>query len=91
MVTVLFAVLVIGLIGAAVVVASGHGDSMSEEYDDRPDVRIPADRPLTSADLKSVRFTTVLRGYDAAEVDRLLDVLSRQLDEASDPQTPGPA
>ncbi len=79
--TVFFAVLVIVMIGAGFVLALGRSEPMSEEYDDRPDVRIPADRPLVGADLRRVRFTTAWRGYDAAEVDALLDRMARQLDQ----------
>ena len=79
--TVFFAVLVIVMIGAGFVLALGRSEPMSEEYDDRPDVRIPADRPLVGADLRRVRFTTAWRGYDAAEVDSLLDRMARQLDQ----------
>jgi DivIVA domain-containing protein len=74
------AVVVVLLIGAVAVVAAGHGDSLAPAYDDRPDVRIPADRPLTAADLRSLRFTTTLRGYRASEVDALLDRLAAQID-----------
>ena len=79
--TVFFAVLVIVMIGAGFVLALGRSEPMSEEYDDRPDVRIPADRPRVGADLRRVRFTTAWRGYDAAEVDALLDRMARQLDQ----------
>lgn len=76
-----FAVLIVLLIGAVAVVAAGAGDSMGQEYDDRPDVRVQADGPLTAEDLRGVRFTTSLRGYRAAEVDSLLGRLARELEE----------
>jgi DivIVA domain-containing protein len=79
-VTWFFAVLIVLVIGATAVVASGVGDPMAEEYDDRPDVRVQADGPLTAADLRGVRFTTALRGYRASEVDALLARLARELD-----------
>ena len=83
-----FAVLIVLLIGAIAVVAAGSGGSMSEEYDDRPDVRVQADGPLTAQDLREVRFTTAIRGYRASEVDALLARLTEQLDadRASAPQ-----
>jgi len=83
-----FAVLIVLLIGAIAVVAAGSGGSMSEEYDDRPDVRVQADGPLTAQDLREVRFTTAIRGYRASEVDALLARLTEQLDvdPAPEPQ-----
>lgn len=83
-----FAVLIVLLIGAIAVVAAGSGGTMSEEYDDRPDVRVQADGPLTAQDLREVRFTTAIRGYRASEVDALLARLIEQLDvdRAPEPQ-----
>ena len=75
-----FAVLIVLVIGGIAVVASGVGDPLAPQYDDRPDVVVPAEGALTSADLGKVRFTTVFRGYRASEVDALLDRLSAQLD-----------
>lgn len=75
-----FAILVVVVMGVVAVVATGRGGSMEEVFDDRPDVRVPADGPLTGADLRRVRFTTALRGYRAAEVDALLDRLATELE-----------
>jgi DivIVA domain-containing protein len=75
-----FALVVVALLGATAVVAAGRGGSMTEVHDDRPDSLVPADRPLRGADLRSVRFSTALRGYRMAEVDALLDRLAAQLD-----------
>lgn len=80
----LFAVLIVLLMGGIAVVAAGGGDSMAEEYDDRPDVRVQADGPLTAADLRGVRFTTAMRGYRASEVDALLARLAHELDDRAD-------
>jgi DivIVA domain-containing protein len=82
MMALFFALAVVAVMGAAAVVATGRGGSMAQVYDDRRDVLVPADRPLASADLRAVRFTTALRGYRAAEVDALLDRLAAQLDAA---------
>ena len=83
-----FAILVVVVMGVVAVVATGRGGSMSEAFDDRPDARVPADGPLTGADLRRVRFTTALRGYRAAEVDALLDRLATELDSRpADPVT----
>ncbi|RLV51250.1 DivIVA domain-containing protein [Nocardioides mangrovicus] len=78
---VLFALFLVVLIGAIAVVASGRGEPMAEEFDDRPDVRVQADGPLSAEDLRGVRFTTAFRGYRASEVDALLARLARELDE----------
>lgn len=78
-----FAVLVVLLIGAVAVVAAGRGGSMGPAYDDRHDVRLPADRPVTGEDLRALRFNTVLRGYRPSEVDAMIDQLAAQLDRGS--------
>ena len=79
-----FAVLIVLVIGAVAVVAAGRGASLGPSYDDRGDVRLPADRPVTADDLRQLRFNTVLRGYRASEVDALIDRLVAQLDDRPD-------
>lgn len=74
-----FAVLIVLVIGAIAVVATGAGDSLVPQFDDRPDIVLPAEGPLTAEDLGSIRFSTVVRGYRASEVDALLDRLAAQL------------
>ena len=74
-----FAILIVLAMGVIAVVASGRGGSMSEAYDDRPDARVQADGPLTSTDLRRVRFSTALRGYRMSEVDALLDRLAAEI------------
>lgn len=90
-----FAVLVVVVMGVVAVVATGRGGSMVEVFDDRPDARVPAEGPLTAADLRQVRFTSAFRGYRAAEVDALLDRLAGELEaraagpgDATDPGDP---
>ena len=78
-----FAILVVLAMGGVAVVAAGRGGSLPEEYDDRPDVRVPATGPLTSDDVRGVRFSLGLRGYRMSEVDALLERLATQLEEAS--------
>jgi DivIVA domain-containing protein len=73
------AILVVVVIGGVAVVAAGRGGTMAETYDDRPDARVPADRPLTAADLRGIRFSTALRGYRMSEVDALLDRLAAEM------------
>ncbi|WP_300645371.1 DivIVA domain-containing protein [Nocardioides sp.] len=75
-----FAILVVLLLGAIAVVAAGKGAPLAEEYDDRPDALVPADRPLTSEDLRRVRFSIALRGYRMSEVDALLARLAEEQD-----------
>lgn len=75
-----FAVLVVLAVGAVVVVAVGHGDPLGTAYDDRPDVLLPADRPVTGADLRGLRLNTAFRGYRADEVDALLERLAAEID-----------
>lgn len=83
-----FAVLVVLAIGGIAVVATGGGSGLAPAYDDRPDARVPADRPLTGADLRELRLTTAVRGYRASEVDALLALLAEQLDAGAAPATP---
>jgi len=97
-VTWLFAVVIVAVIAAVAVVATGRGGAMSEVYDDRRDVRVQADGPLTAEDLAGVRFTTAFRGYRTSEVDALLDRLMTEMqapppqpDPESPPDATGPA
>ena len=76
-----FAVLIVLVLGAVAVVAAGRGASMGPAYDDRADVALPGDRPVTGDDLRALRFNTAVRGYRASEVDALIDLLAAQLDE----------
>jgi DivIVA domain-containing protein len=72
-------VVIVALTGGVVAVAVGRGGSMSDAYDDRPDTAIPSGRPLTSDDLREVRFSTAVRGYRMDEVDGLLARLRADL------------
>ena len=80
-----FAIVIVLVIGGIAVVAAGAGDSLAIEYDDRRDVTIPAEGPLRAEDLTRIRFTTVVRGYRASEVDALLDRLATQLEQLPQP------
>ena len=70
-----FAVLIVLLMGAVAVVASGRGGSLGPAYDDRADVRLPADL------LATVELQPAL--LDAAEVGERLprDAHLRRRDE----------
>ena len=90
------ALLIVLAMGGVAAVAAGHGGSLGQAYDDRADVRLPADRPVTGEDLRGLRFNTALRGYRASEVDALIDRLADQLDRdlqdrggPGDEQSPG--
>ena len=78
----LFAILIVLAMGGVALVASGRTGALPEEYDDRPDVLVPAGR-LTGEDLRRVRFSLAFRGYRMSEVDTLLARLSEQLDAAT--------
>lgn len=86
----LLAVVIVLAIGAVAVVASGRGAPLAPAYDDRPDAVVPADRPLTGEDLRTIRLSTAVRGYRASEVDALLDRLAAQLDQGPTSPEPGP-
>jgi DivIVA domain-containing protein len=76
-----FAIGVVLLLGVIAAVAAGRGRPMADAYDDRPDVVVPADRPLRAEDLRQLRFPLAFRGYRMAEVDVLLDRLATELEE----------
>jgi DivIVA domain-containing protein len=77
-----FAVLVVLALGAVAVVAAGRGAPMEPSYDDAPDSLVPAEGPLSAADLRRIRFPLAVRGYRMAEVDALLDRLAEEREEA---------
>ena len=70
--TFIFAILIVFAMGGIAMVAAGRGEPMMPAYDDRPDARVPKDRPITAEDLRRVRFSLALRGYRMSEVDALL-------------------
>jgi DivIVA domain-containing protein len=77
----LFAILIVLAMGGVALVASGRGGSMAPAYDDRPDLALPADRPLGAEDLRTVRFPLALRGYRMSDVDELLARLATELED----------
>lgn len=76
-----FAILVVLALGAVAVVAAGRGTPMEPAYDDAPDSLVPAEGPLTAADLRRVRFPLAFRGYRMSEVDALLARLAEEREE----------
>lgn len=87
----LFAIMVVLAMGGIAMVAAGRGGSMAPAYDDRPDLALPADRPIAAQDLRTVRFPLAVRGYRMSEVDALLARLATELedrDSSGDAPTP---
>ena len=76
-----FGLIVVLLIGAVAVVASGRWGAMAPAYDDRPDLTVPARQALTSDDIETARFGVGLRGYRMDEVDTLLERVAREVAE----------
>jgi DivIVA domain-containing protein len=76
-----FGLIVVLLIGAVAVVASGRWGAMAPAYDDRPDMTVPARQALTADDLEKARFGVGLRGYRMDEVDTLLERVAREVAE----------
>lgn len=76
-----FAILIVLTLGGVALVAAGRGEPLAEVYDDRPDVVLPTDGPVSAAALRRVRFPLAFRGYRMAEVDALLDRVAAQLEE----------
>lgn len=86
---VLFALLVVALVGAAVLIAVRfpQAGQLPEVVPDQPVAQVPAAGALTADDLRRVRFPVVFRGYRMADVDALLDRLADQ--RAASPPAPG--
>ena len=74
-----FAAMIVLAMGAVAMLAAGRGEPMAPTYDDRPDARVPADRPLRAEDLRTVRFSLALRGYRMSEVDALIERLADEM------------
>lgn len=74
------AVLVVVVLGATAVLATGRGGALAPPDQDEPGPGLPPpDRPLTAADLEGARFTTAVRGYRMSEVDALLARMAEEL------------
>jgi DivIVA domain-containing protein len=83
-VAVVFALLVVAVIGIGVVVAvRSPGAGVLPEAGASGPVTVAPEGPLTAQDLRAIRFPIVFRGYRPAEVDALLERLERQLAPAS--------
>jgi DivIVA domain-containing protein len=75
----LWVALVVAVLGLTAAVAVGRGGALARAYPDRPDVRLPAGRPLTADDLSDVDFSVVLRGYRMDEVDEVIRRLVHEI------------
>lgn len=73
-------IIAVAVLGVGAVIASGRLGSMGPTVTDTPKPEFPAG-PLSSGDLRDVRFAVVPRGYSMDQVDELLDRLAVQLSE----------
>ncbi|MCY7400554.1 MAG: DivIVA domain-containing protein [Nocardioides sp.] len=80
----LFAVLIVLVMGAIAMIAAGRGGAMDAAYDDRPDLALPTDGPLSAEDLRTVRFPLAVRGYRMSDVDALLSRLATEREDSFD-------
>lgn len=74
---------VILVLGASAVIASGRWGEMPEVVDDRPVPALPAGE-LGPDDLRQARFAVVTRGYSPVQVDALIARLAAQLEAGDD-------
>lgn len=72
-------IIIVAVLAATFVVAARGGVTMTQAYDDRRDVTLPADRAVRADDLRDVRFTVGFRGYRREEVDALLARLGAEM------------
>lgn len=68
-----------GIVVAVALVSAGRTDGMSDVPPDARDLGLPDDGPLAVQDLERVRFPLAFRGYQMADVDRVLDRLAGEL------------
>ena len=74
------AVVVVAILGvAAVAAAGGVGEMAKDPVRDTYRQDLPTDRPLSGADIQSLRFGITLRGYAMGQVDDVLDRLTREI------------
>lgn len=89
MVWILCAVVIV-IIGAAVLAASGRFGAVPPVVDDRPAPDLP-DGDLGPEDVRGARFAVVARGYSMPQVDALLSRVAAQLEGPAAPGSPGPS
>ncbi|CAM5733366.1 DivIVA domain-containing protein [Streptomyces fumanus] len=84
MVMFLFLVLALAVVVAAVtlaVIGGGESGPLPDAAPERLQDALPPDRPVTRADVESLRFPPVVRGYRMADVDDVLARLGAELAE----------
>lgn len=59
----------------------GRGETQPPAELDSSPVELPADRPVTSDDVRALRISVTVRGYRMTEVDWLLEQLADSLDQ----------
>ncbi len=76
------AVVVVAILGVATIAAAGGlGEMAQDPVRDTYRQDLPTDRPLTASDIQTLRFGVTLRGYAMAQVDDILDRLTREIAE----------
>ncbi|WP_280182752.1 DivIVA domain-containing protein [Nocardia cyriacigeorgica] len=84
MLTLLLYVLIVGLVAAVLFLLAGAVFGRSEELGPLPEGTTATVLPvegISGADVRSLRFQQVLRGYKAGEVDWALARLAARIDE----------
>ena len=77
-------VLAVAIVAAAAAFGASTRGRMSSADPDLPPVALPEDRWTIGADLDRTRFGVCLRGYRMAQVDEVLDRVSRDLVQRED-------
>jgi DivIVA domain-containing protein len=77
-------VLAVAIVAAAAAFGASTRGRMSSADPDLPPVALPEDRWTIGADLDRTRFGVGLRGYRMAQVDEVLDRVSRDLVQRED-------
>ena len=78
----IISIIAVVVLGLAAVAATGRLGELPGTVTDTPQPHVP-DGVLAGADLRSLRFAVVPRGYSMQQVDELLGRLAGQLDEAA--------
>ncbi|MDF2254683.1 DivIVA domain-containing protein [Streptantibioticus ferralitis] len=71
----------VAVVGAVAVAVLGEGGTLRDAEPDRLEDPLPADRPVSRADIDDLRLAVTLRGYRMDAVDDVLDRLAAELAE----------